>query len=59
MGIATAMVKRLTPMKLKTITGGPPEVTPTINTPLRAVHLTGHQLNIFSTKGMALTMSQR
>jgi hypothetical protein len=40
MGIATARVRRLTPMKLNTMTGGPPEVTPTINTPLKAVHLT-------------------
>jgi hypothetical protein len=39
MGIATARVSKLTPMKLKTITGGPPEVTPTMNTPLSAVHL--------------------
>lgn len=38
-GIATASVRRLTPMKLKIITGGPPDVTPTTNTPLRAVHL--------------------
>lgn len=39
MGIATASVRILTPMKLKTMTGGPPEVTPTMKTPLRAVHL--------------------
>jgi hypothetical protein len=26
-------------MKLNTITGGPPDVTPTMNTPLSAVHL--------------------
>jgi hypothetical protein len=39
MGIATARVSKLTPIKLKTITGGPPEVTPTMNTPLSAVHL--------------------
>lgn len=39
MGMATARVRRLTPMKLKTITGGPPDVTPTIKTPLNAVHL--------------------
>lgn len=26
-------------MKLNTMTGGPPDVTPTMNTPLRAVHL--------------------
>jgi hypothetical protein len=38
MGIATASVRRLTPMKLNTMTGGPPDVTPTINTPLKAVH---------------------
>jgi hypothetical protein len=39
MGSATASVKRLTPMKLNTMTGGPPDVTPTIKTPLKAVHL--------------------
>lgn len=38
-GMATARVRRLTPMKLNTITGGPPDVTPTMKTPLRAVHL--------------------
>jgi hypothetical protein len=39
MGIATARVRSETPIKLNTITGGPPELTPTIKTPLRAVHL--------------------
>jgi hypothetical protein len=39
MGIATARVNKLTPIKLKIITGGPPEVTPTMKTPLNAVHL--------------------
>jgi hypothetical protein len=39
MGMATAKVSKLTPMKLNIITGGPPEVTPTMNTPLSAVHL--------------------
>lgn len=34
-------------MKLKTITGGPPEVTPTMKTPLRAVHL-DFQLDIWA-----------
>lgn len=39
MGIATASVRSETPMKLKIITGGPPELTPTMKTPLNAVHL--------------------
>lgn len=52
MGMATARVKMLTPMKLKTITGGPPEVTPTIKTPLRAVHLSRYVSSaIFSGPG--------
>jgi hypothetical protein len=38
-GIATASVRRLTPTKLNTMTGGPPDVTPTMKTPLKAVHL--------------------
>lgn len=39
MGIATAIVTALTAMKLNTITGGPPEVMPTMNTPHNAVQL--------------------
>lgn len=39
MGIATANVRSETPIKLNIITGGPPELTPTMNTPLKAVHL--------------------
>lgn len=59
MGIATAKVSKLTPMKLKTMTGGPPEVTPTINTPLSAVHL-GILLDtqVPSAEGKGLTMLQ-
>lgn len=59
MGIATARVSKLTPMKLKTMTGGPPEVTPTMKTPLSAVHLP-HLLGVYnpSTWTRVLTMSQ-
>lgn len=39
MGMTTERVRKLTPMKLNTMTGGPPDVTPTIKTPLSAVQL--------------------
>lgn len=38
-GIATARVMMLMARKLKTMTGGPPEVIPTTKTPHSAVHL--------------------
>jgi hypothetical protein len=61
MGIATARVSKLTPMKLEIITGGPPEVTPTMNTPLSAVHLRDllDTQGFFSVQAKVLTMSQR
>lgn len=60
MGIATARVKSDTPMKLNTMTGGPPELTPTMNTPLRAVHLEESQPRNLVDLGFekVLTMSQ-
>lgn len=52
-GIATARERKLTPIKLNTMTGGPPAEIPMMKTPLSAVHLHGLVRNAY--EGMVLT----